>query len=143
MVVSTKGRYALRVMIDLAEHQAEGYVPLKEIAARQEISEKYLEAILKGLVRERFLIGLRGKGGGYKLSMSPDQYTVGSIIRVTEGALVPVACLEKPSKPCDRACQCRTLPMWKEFDKVINAFFDSYTITDLMDKDLLGNDYII
>ena len=118
-------------------------MPLKEIAARQEISEKYLEAILKGLVRQRFLIGLRGKGGGYKLSMEPDQYTVGSIIRLTEGTLAPVACLETPSKPCDRACQCRTLPMWKKFDRVINDFFDSYTIADLMASDRQGNDYII
>ncbi|MDD6876164.1 MAG: Rrf2 family transcriptional regulator, partial [Clostridiaceae bacterium] len=83
MMISTKGRYALRVMIDLAEHQSEGYIPLKEIAQRQEISEKYLEAILKVLVRAHFLIGLRGKGGGYKLSRSPEQYTVGSIVRLT------------------------------------------------------------
>ena len=94
MIISTKGRYALRVMIDLAEHQTGAYIPLKEIAERQEISEKYLEAILKVLVRERFLIGMRGKGGGYKLSRAPEQYTVGSIIRLTEGSLAPVACLE-------------------------------------------------
>ena len=83
MMVSTKGRYALRVMIDLAEHQAEGYIPLKEIAARQEISEKYLESILKALVQKHFLEGLRGKGGGYKLTRPPEQYTVGSILRLT------------------------------------------------------------
>lgn len=143
MIVSTKGRYALRVMVDLAEHQADGYIPLKEIAARQEISEKYLEAILKVLVRERFLIGLRGKGGGYKLSRSPDQYTVGSIIRLTEGDLAPVSCLESRAAPCPRASRCRTLPMWKEFDKVVNNFFDSYTIADLMQSSMDGNDFVI
>ena len=143
MIISTKGRYALRVMIDLAEHQADGYIPLKEIAARQEISEKYLETILKALVRERFLIGLRGKGGGYRLSRSPEQYTVGSIIRLTEGELAPVSCLESRAAPCPRASRCRTLPMWKEFDKVVNSFFDSYTIADLMQTSLDGNDFVI
>ena len=85
MFISTKGRYALRVMVDLAEHQDEGFVPLKEIAQRQEISEKYLEAVLKVLVRERILVGLRGKGGGYKLGKPPEQYKVGTILRLTEG----------------------------------------------------------
>lgn len=143
MIVSTKGRYALRVMVDLAEHQAEGYIPLKEIAQRQEISEKYLEAILKTLVRERLLIGLRGKGGGYKLSKPPDQYTVGSIIRLTEGDLSPVSCLETKAIPCPRASYCRTLPMWREFNDVVNRFFDSYTIADLMHSEQDGFDYII
>ena len=92
MIVSTKGRYALRVMIDLSEHQSEKYVPLKEIAARQEISEKYLENILKVLVQNGFLEGLRGKGGGYRLTRSPDQYTVGEILMLTEGSLAPVSC---------------------------------------------------
>lgn len=132
MVVSTKGRYALRVMIDLAEHQGDGYIPLKEIAARQEISEKYLEAILKVLVRERMLVGLRGKGGGYKLSRRPEEYTVGSIIRLTEDGLVPVACLEPRAIPCPRTEHCRTLPLWKKLGEVIDNFLDSYTIADLM-----------
>ena len=143
MIISTKGRYALRVMIDLAEHQADRYIPLKEIAERQEISEKYLEAILKVLVRERLLIGLRGKGGGYKLSKPPEQYTVGSIIRLTEGDLAPVACLESGAAPCPRVSHCRTLSMWQEFDQVINRFFDSYTIADLMQSEQDGNDYVI
>ena len=132
VVVSTKGRYALRVMIDLAEHQGDGYIPLKEIAARQEISEKYLEAILKSLVRERMLVGLRGKGGGYKLSRPPEEYTVGSIVRLTEDGLVPVACLESRANPCPRTAQCRTLPLWKKLGEVIDGFLDSYTIADLM-----------
>ena len=132
MFISTKGRYALRVMVDLAEHQDEGFVPLKEIAQRQEISEKYLEAVLKVLVRERILVGLRGRGGGYKLGKPPEQYKVGTILRLTEGELAPVACLESHALPCSRAAQCRTLPMWEKFDQVVTEFFDGYTIADLM-----------
>ena len=132
MFISTKGIYALRVMVDLAEHQDEGFVPLKEIAQRQEISEKYLEAVLKVLVRERILVGLRGKGGGYKLGKPPEQYKVGTILRLTEGELAPVACLESHALPCSRAAQCRTLPMWEKFDQVVTEFFDGYTIADLM-----------
>ena len=132
MFISTKGRYALRVMVDLAEHQDEGFVPLKEIAQRQEISETYLEAVLKVLVRERILVGLRGKGGGYKLGKPPEQYKVGTILRLTEGELAPVACLESHALPCSRAAQCRTLPMWEKFDQVVTEFFDGYTIADLM-----------
>ena len=143
MVVSTKGRYALRVMIDLAEHQTEGYIPLKEIAKRQGISEKYLEAIIKVLVKERFLIGLRGKGGGYKLSKRPEQYTVGSIIRLTEGNLAPVACLEPLADHCPRAAECTTLPMWRKLDQVINEFLDGYTLADLIPGTKPGNDYVI
>ena len=130
--ISTKGRYALRVMVDLAEHQDEGFVPLKEIAQRQEISEKYLEAVLRVLVRERILVGLRGKGGGYKLGKPPEQYKVGTILRLTEGELAPVACLESHALPCSGAAQCRTLPMWEKFDQVVTEFFDGYTIADLM-----------
>lgn len=143
MIVSTKGRYALRVMIDLAEHQAEGFIPLKEIAERQEISEKYLEAILKVLVRERYLTGLRGKGGGYRLSRPAETYTVGSIVRLTEGTLAPVSCLEANALPCPRAAGCRTLPMWTRFNQVINEFLDSYTLADLMAGGEAGNDYVI
>lgn len=132
MMVSTKGRYALRVMIDLAEHQTSGYIPLKEIAKRQNISEKYLEIILKSLVREKVLTGLRGKGGGYRMSGTPEQYTVGSILRLTEGTLAPVACLTADAASCAMAAQCRTLPMWKELDVMIQRFFDGITIADLM-----------
>ena len=99
---------------------------------RQEISEKYLEAVLKVLVRERILVGLRGKGGGYKLGKPPEQYKVGTILRLTEGELAPVACLESHALPCSRAAQCRTLPMWEKFDQVVTEFFDGYTIADLM-----------
>ncbi|MBR1781554.1 MAG: RrF2 family transcriptional regulator, partial [Oscillospiraceae bacterium] len=139
----TKGRYALRVMIDLAEHQTEGYIPLKEIAQRQEISEKYLESILKSLVRNRFLTGLRGKGGGYRLTRSPDLYTVGSILRLTEGTLAPVSCLEDDPSSCSRMAECRTLPMWQKLDQLINDFFDGITIADLMNSGDAGDDYVI
>lgn len=143
MMVSTKGRYALRVMIDLAEHQTEGYLPLKEIAERQEISEKYLETILKSLVQNRILTGMRGKGGGYRLTRTPEQYTVGEILRLTEGDLAPVSCLEQNAPPCPRVARCRALPMWKKLDQMVNEFFDSITIADLMDGGDGGDDYVI
>ena len=132
IMISTKGRYALRVMVDLAQHQEAGYLPLKEIAQRQEISEKYLESILKGLVRENMLTGIRGKGGGYRLTRPPEEYSVGSILRVTEGDLAPVACLEAHAAPCPRQAGCATLPMWKKLNNMIQQFFDGVTLADLM-----------
>lgn len=143
MLISTKGRYALRVMIDLAEHQADGYIPLKEVAKRQEISEKYMESIIKLLVRARLLRGLRGKGGGYQLTKSPDQYTVGGILRLTEDSLAPVACLEEGAAPCPKMAECRTLAMWQGLDKVITGYLDNITIADLMRSEPAGNDYVI
>lgn len=143
MLVSTKGRYALRVMIDLAEHQADNYIPLKVIADRQEISEKYLETIIKELVRTRMLSGVRGKGGGYKLTKPPEQYTVGSILRSTEDCLGTVACLDEKTDSCPRAADCRTLPLWKGLDKVINEYLDSVTLADLMDTGDAGDNYVI
>lgn len=132
MIVSTKGRYAMRVMIDLAEHPSDGYIPLKDIARRQEISEKYLESILKILVKGDMVTGLRGKGGGYRLNKAPDQYTAGSILRLTEDSLAPVACLEKPQNQCPRAAKCLTLPMWQKLDTMVQEFFDQITIADLL-----------
>ena len=111
MLISTKGRYALRIMIDLAEHQSKGYIPLKETAERQGISEKYLEGILKVLVKQKFLAGLRGKGGGYRLVKPPEQYTIGSILNATELSLAPVACLDPGQEDCPRKFFCRTLPV--------------------------------
>lgn len=143
MLISTRGRYALRVLADMAEHQAAGYVPLKEIAERQEISEKYLESIVKTLVAEGILIGLRGKGGGYRLQKSPDEYKVGDILRLMEGGLAPVACLENNAKPCRRMAECRTLPMWQGLDSVINEYLDKFTLADLVKRDADGFDYII
>ena len=143
MIISTKGRYALRLMIDMAEHQTEGYIPLKEVAHRQEISEKYLESIVKILVKENFLAGVRGKGGGYRLTRAPEQYTVGSILRLTEGTLAPVACLEQDPVTCPRMADCRTLPMWRKLDDMIQNFFDGITVADLMISVQPGNDYVI
>ena len=143
MLISTKGRYALRVMVDLAEHQSEGFIPLKVIAERQEISEKYLESIIKLLVKAKLLNGVRGKGGGYRLTKSPDQYTVGSILRLTEESLAPVACLEEGAASCPRMAQCRTLPLWQGLNQVINDYLDNVTIVDLVQSGTRGNDYVI
>ena len=143
MMVSTKGRYALRVMIDLAEHDDGLYIPLKEIAARQDISEKYLESIVKLLTRNGDLVGVRGKGGGYRLTRSPEEYTVGSILRLTEGGLAPVACLEQNPIECRRMSECRTLPMWRKLNTMINDYFDGITLADLVNTSPPGNDYVI
>lgn len=143
MLISTRGRYALRVMIDLAEHQGEGFIPLKAIAQRQGISEKYLESIMKLLVKAKLLNGLRGKGGGYQLTKAPEQYTAGSILRMTEESMAPVSCLEADAEACPRAAECRTLPLWKGLDKVINDYLDNFTLADLMHSDPDGYDYVI
>ena len=143
MLVSTKGRYALCVLIDMAEHQSENYVPLKEIAQRQDISEKYLESIVKALVKGGILTGLRGKGGGYRLSRPPEQFTVGAILRMTEGSLAPVSCLEGVSSPCERMSACRTLAMWQGLDRLIQEYLEQYTIADLMQTEQPGDFYVI
>lgn len=143
MLISTKGRYALRVMIDLAEHQSDNYIPLKEVAQRQEISEKYLESIIKLLVKANLLTGLRGKGGGYKLTMSPEQYTVGTILRLTEDSLAPVSCLDPGAAPCQNAAACRTLAMWQGLDKLIHEYLDSFTVADLIQSHSSGDNYVI
>ena len=143
MIVSTKGRYALRVMIDLAEHQSEKYVPLKEVAARQEISEKYLENIIKLLVKAKLLTGVRGKGGGYQLAKAPEQYTVESILRVTEDSIAPVSCLDPDADACPHSAECRTLPMWRGLDKLITEYFENITLADLTHSDPGGYDYVI
>lgn len=133
MLISTKGRYALRVMIDIAGHDTGEYVPLKEITRRQNISAKYLESIISILVKEGFVIGLRGKGGGYKLTHAPSQYTVGSILKASEGSLAPVACLsEGKNSGCEHAAECPTLPMWENLDNMINNYFEGITLDDLL-----------
>lgn len=131
-MISTKARYALRVMIDLVQCQEKGYVPLKEIAKRQEISEKYLEIILKILVKGNILKGHRGKGGGYMLTRLPNEYTVGEIIELTEGPLAPVACLVPGAETCHRMDECITLPLWKKYDAMIHDFFYNITLDDLV-----------
>ena len=143
MMISTKGRYALRVLIDMAEHQTDGYIPLKEIAKRQDISEKYLESIVKSLVKGGVVEGMRGKGGGYRLTKAPQLYTVGSILRLTEGSLAPVTCLERGSQQCARMADCPTLPVWRKLDELVNNYLDSVTLADLMATGGVGNDYVI
>lgn len=132
MMISTRGRYALRVLVDLAEHRDGGYVPMKEVADRQEISLKYLERILPVLVKNGFVEGLQGKGGGYRLLKNPSECRVGDILRLTEGNLAPVACLECSREPCKRAAECRTYPMWAEFQAITNRYFDGITLEDIM-----------
>lgn len=131
-MISTKARYALRVMIDLAEHPEDGYIPLKDIAARQEISEKYLEIILKSLVKAKILKGLRGKGGGYMLTRLPEEYIIGEIIELTDGPLAPVACLMPDAETCQRKDHCITLPLWQKFDTLTHDFFYGITLKDLI-----------
>jgi len=143
MMISTKGRYALRVMLDLAEHNTGEYIVLMDIANRQEISEKYLERILSTLSKAGFVSALRGKGGGYKLSRAPELYTVGSILKLTEGSLSPISCLDKNSPACHRAAECRTLPLWTKLDKLIDNFLEGTTLSDLMKEDPEPGNYVI
>ena len=133
MLISTKGRYAIKVMVDLAEHYGQGYISLQDIANRQEISEKYLENIIRSLVAENLLEGQRGKGGGYRLTKSPDEYTVGTILRLTEGSLSPVSCLTE-SGQCEKYENCNSIKIWQEADRIINEYFDSVNLTAMMDK---------
>ena len=132
MIVSTKGRYALRVMIDLAEQHTQDRVPLKEIAERQQISQKYIEAIMTLLSKNGFVDAVHGKGGGYRLNKKPEEYRVGDILRLTEGSLSPVACLEKGAEECPRKAECRTLPMWTKLDELVEGYLDSVTLAQLM-----------
>ena len=129
---STKGRYALRVMVDLAEHADEGYIPLKDIAERQNISKKYLEVIMKELVNGKLVTGVSGKGGGYKLIKRPEEYSVGEILEYSEGPLVSVACLANDAIQCPRAAVCETLPLWEEYDKMTHDFFYGKKLSDMI-----------
>ena len=132
MIVSTKGRYALRVMLDLCEHPREGFTPLQEISDRQGISKEYLNSILKVLVEHGLLDSLRGKGGGYMLAKKPEQYRVGTILRTVEGDLSPVSCVQD-AHACPNITQCRSHAMWQELDKVISDYLDSILLTDFME----------
>ena len=143
MLVSTRGRYALRILVDLAEHRAEAYVTLRELAERQEISEKYLESIVKELVRAGILEGLRGKGGGYRLGREPERISVLEVLERMEGTLAPVACLEPEGKPCARAASCRTLPLWKGLDETVRGYLGQFSIQSLMRNDDGSFDYVI
>ena len=131
-MISTRGRYAIRVLLDLAEHRGEAFTPMKEVARRQESSLKYLEKIMPLLVAAKLVTGTHGKGGGYRLTRSPRDYPIGEILRLTEGDLAPVACLECNAEKCVRTADCRTLPMWSELNRRVNEYLDSVTIADLM-----------
>ena len=135
MTISTKGRYALRIIIDLAENDNGSYIPMKQVAQRQRLSLKYLEHILSMLKQNNIVEGLHGKGGGYKLTRKPEEYTVGEILRLVEGDLAPVACLECGATPCENMQHCRTLNMWKGLHQLIDEYFDGITIRDLMQDD--------
>ncbi len=145
MKISTKGRYALRMMIDLAEHQGEGFVALKDIAARQGISKKYLEQIIPILNRSDFLQANRGSQGGYRLAKAPKDYTVKDVLELTEGSLSPVACLDTTPVGCERSENCVTLPLWKGLAEVIENYLDSVTLQDLLERqtEMYSNTYII
>lgn len=133
-MITTRGRYAIRVLIDLAENDAGNYIPLKDIAARQSISKKYLEIIVKDMVAGGLLIGASGKGGGYKLSRKPEDYVIGEVLELMEGPLAPVACLTDTAVPCPRAAACETLPLWAEYDKLTHDFFYGKRLSDLLVK---------
>lgn len=135
-MISTKGRYALRVMTDLAEQPEGQFVPLEEIAKRQGISKKYLEIILKILVEKKLLSGRRGKGGGYMLTRKPEQYSVGEILELTEGSIATVACLGQNAEPCSRKNECRTLPLWQKFNALTHEFFYGITLLDLINGNI-------
>ncbi len=139
MMISTRGRYALRVLLDIAEHAKEGFVPMKDVAKRQDISLKYLERIIPVLVKHGIVDGVQGKGGGYRLVKEPEELKIGDILRLTEGDLAPVACLACDATPCEREYECRTYPMWVEFYRVINEFFDSKTLADIIRTDPADN----
>ncbi len=132
-MISTRGRYAIRIMIDLAENENGEYIPLKDIAARQELPKKYLEIIVRDLVSGGLLKGASGKGGGYRLCRKPEEYTVGEIIELTEGNLSPVACLSKKENNCPRKEVCRTLPLWSEYDELVHSFLYSKKLSDLIE----------
>ena len=145
MKISTKGRYALRFLLDIAEHQNEGFIALKDVAERQHISKKYLEQIIPILNKSEVLNANRGYQGGYRLAKSPDKYSVGDILRLTEGSIAPVACLDYDPIQCERYDSCLTLPVWKGLHKVISDYLDSITLQDILDRDteMIANDYVI
>ncbi|MCM1299588.1 MAG: Rrf2 family transcriptional regulator [Firmicutes bacterium] len=145
MKISTKGRYALRMLLDLAQNQRDGYLSLKEIAERQGISKKYLEQIVPVFNKSDILKTNRGFQGGYRLVRTPDKYTVGEILRLTEGSLAPVACLEGKNNDCARQYDCMTLPLWQGLYKTINDYLDNITLQDILDRQTenSGNDYVI
>ena len=132
MIVSTKGRYALRVMVNFAQQPADSYIPLKEIAEAEGISQKYLESIMTVLSKAGFVDAVHGKGGGYRLNRAPESYTIGSILKLTEGSLATVSCTTQGPGACNRSTCCHTLPMWEKLDTMIDSFFEGITLADLI-----------
>ena len=146
MMISSRGRYALRTMLDIAEYQSDGYVSLKDSAERQDISKKYLEQIVTIPGVSKMLEAKGGKNGGYRLAKAPADYTVGDVLRAAEGSLCPVTCLEESREPCTRSSYCAVLPIWKGLDSVINEYLDGITLQDVLDRKSEydgGNDYVI
>ena len=145
MKISTKGRYALRMLLDLADRRNSGFVPLKDIAERQNVSKKYLEQIVPILNKSDMLQTNRGFQGGYRLAREPDQYTVGEILRITEGSMAPVACLAREPNQCERSADCITLPVWQGLYRAINEYLDSITLQDILDQqqERYSNGYMI
>jgi Rrf2 family protein len=133
-MISTRGRYAIRVMLDIAKNQQDAYVPMKDVVKRQNLSLKYLEQILPDLTKNKLVEGVQGKGGGYRLVRKPEEYTIGEILRAAEHELAPVACLADGAKECDRRKICQTVEFWEGFYNVINEYLDSKTLADLMKK---------
>ncbi|MBQ8333447.1 MAG: Rrf2 family transcriptional regulator [Clostridia bacterium] len=133
MIISTRGRYALRVMLELAENESGDYIAMKKIAEKQGISLKYLERILPVLTQNQIVEGVQGKGGGYRLTRKPEEYRIGEILRLTEGDLAPVTCLECDAEVCQRRDECRTLPMWTKLHDIIGEYLDSVTLADLLE----------
>lgn len=142
MMISTKGRYALRVLICLSEQRDKGLIPLKSIASEQNISQKYLEHIMTMLSKADFVVSSHGKGGGYKLKYPPEKYTMTDILKLTEGTLAPVACLEAEENTCERKNECKTLPVWQGLYKCINDYLDGITLADIVNSPPSG-DYVI
>ena len=141
-MISTKGRYSIRILLDLAEHYNGSYIPMKEVAARQEISLKYVERILPPLKAAGLIASTHGIGGGYRLTREPEQYTLWEILRIAEGSLAPVACLQSGAEPCTRAAECRTLPVWRGYYKLTQNYFEGITLADLMSAPQADN-YVI
>ena len=141
-MISTKGRYSIRIMLDIAEHSDRDFVPMKDVAERQGLSLKYVERIVPALKESGLLDSVHGKGGGYRLTRDPDRYTLWEILTVTEGDLAPVSCLKDGAAPCGRAAECRTLPVWKDYYKMTKEYFSGITLADLV-KVPLPDYYVI